>query len=379
MRREIILLLFGLLLLFSFVQLHFLSYYNVVGIPFGKSDVDNYMMTVREGDIRADHVLITAIPYLFSSVLDSGLFYTVFVPFFACIILPITLFMFSYYFSKRWEIALFSVVFMLFGTFTLQVYLISALWAQMMSTVFALWSIIFIDRYANVGGGGVLKLAAFSLILTILSHPAGFGMVAIYVALILYERVCFKKTIIAVSSVGFIIGMWVLCRFTNLLGNYIYKVNVFDVFTGFAPLFVWFYAIFLMFIDGGVIIKRLFKLVIFIFLISSFFVLWRPMLSVLPVVSYMAGCFMFKVLVVDTFIRRTLLLKIILVFITIFGLVIFTSMVTNDFMLSMLWEMEVNEGVIDGLPRSINSTIIRDIYFGGKHICVVTNGIERCR
>lgn len=379
MRREIILLLFGLLLLFSFVQLHFLSYYNVVGIPFGKSDVDNYMMTVREGDIRADHVLITAIPYLFSSVLDSGLFYTVFVPFFACIILPITLFMFSYYFSKRWEIALFSVVFMLFGTFTLQVYLISALWAQMMSTVFALWSIIFIDRYANVGGGGVLKLAAFSLILTILSHPAGFGMVAIYVALILYERVCFKKTIIAVSSVGFIIGMWVLCRFTNLLGNYIYKVNVFDVFTGFAPLFVWFYAIFLMFIDGGVIIKRLFKLVIFIFLISSFFVLWRPMLSVLPVVSYMAGCFMFKVLSVDTFIRRTLLLKIILVFITIFGLVIFTSMVTNDFMLSMLWEMEVNEGVIDGLPRSINSTIIRDIYFGGKHICVVTNGIERCR
>ena len=100
MKKELIILTAGLVLLFLFVQLQFFIYYSAFGIPFGKVDVDVYMGALDKGEIGLDHVLITLVPMLLSSIIDPALLYTVSIPVLACMILPITLFMFSYYFSN---------------------------------------------------------------------------------------------------------------------------------------------------------------------------------------------------------------------------------------------------------------------------------------
>lgn len=371
MRKEIILLTLGLFVLFSFVQLHFFNYYTVFGIPFGKVDVDIYMQTIADGEFSPDHLLLTAVPSLLYSVVDPAFLYTVSIPFFVCIVLPLTLFMFSYYFSKDKLTAFISVGIMLFGTFTLQVYLISALWAQMLATVFALWSIIFVDLYEKEGRGVILGIALLFGLFTILSHPAGFAMVFMYVAMKVYTRVSKKFMFVIILLIMLSMGVFVLNEMTNMFGSYIYSVTIGYVLMYFAMPFVWILAVVGMFglIHGDQ--RYLVFMTLITFAVSPAFILWRPLISILPLISYFAAvALVWFTRLYDDFGFRNFIIPVFFILFAAF-VVFYVSDTTNTFMNAMLWEMEADPGYIDVLPRSVNSTIVRDMYFGGQHVCHV--------
>jgi len=384
MKKELLVVSLGLFLLFSFVQMHFLSYYNVFGIPFGKVDVDAYMGAINKDEISIDHVLITLIPSALSSIIDPGLLYTVTIPFLACIILPLTLFFFAYYFSRDYTTAFFSVFIMLFGTFTLHVYLITALWAQMLATIFALWSIIFIEHYYRTNNRAVIFVAVIFSILTILSHPAGFAMVFIYIGLKIYNDISRKSLFILciIPLVG--LSVYILDTFTVMFGDYIYVISLDYVFMYFVHPVFWIMAgisaIFLLHTEQ----KQLVFMSFIVGVVSPAFVLWRPLISILPLVAYFSAIVLSKYTIVYNYPKFKNIILPILACLFIVLCVVFVSSNTTMFMNAMLWEMEAEPGILDVFPRSINSSIMRDMYFGGQHVCFVNENpnnnitLERC-
>jgi len=374
MKGWIILFAVIVLSLFVFVQLHFLGFHGEFGIPFGKSDVDNYLLCVNDGNIRLDHVLITLVPYLMVDFISPEMFYILTIPFIACLILPITMFMFAFYFSKRKDIALWSTFILMFGTFSLQVYIISALWAQMLATIFAMWTIIFIRHYTVTGKSSLILASLILTIITALSHPAGFCMIAIFFGMTVYSRTAHKFAWSVVVLCGTFATMLAIQNFTNMFDEYFFKVDLAYVLDMFAPLAVWIILPFGMLVcyigkDEGE--RFLIGVTLAMAIASPLFVLWRPLISLLPLVAYFVGKFIVGFLgSYDDFIWNNAIRPIFVIALMI-GLGAFTSYVTNEFMGSMLWEMEAQEGISPELPRSLNSTIFRDMYFEGQHVCYI--------
>jgi len=110
------------------VQLNFINYYDRFGIPFGKQDVDNYLISINNGSyIGPDDMLVIHMSRVLSSIITPELLLTWMVPLFLCVFLPLTVFMLGFWMSRDGTVALVSTVVFVFGTIVLQAFGISAL------------------------------------------------------------------------------------------------------------------------------------------------------------------------------------------------------------------------------------------------------------
>jgi hypothetical protein len=370
---------------YAFVQLHFLSFYNIFGLPFGKSDVDIYMGQIGADYIANDHVLLNLIPLLFKGIVDPGLFYTVVIPLSLCVFLPLTLFVFAVYYSRDQLISFVAVFMLVFGTFSFQVYGFSALWAQLYATVFSLWSVVFFQHWTQTKKNVLLLVVGMFAVLSVLSHVAGAGFLALFVG---FYFCCGVRNRV-VLAVLIILAVFVLIfmgrSLGEMFGDYIYEVDLSYVMNGFAMAPVWVLAFFGMALEHCHNKKRsLIYAVLATLLISPAFVLWRPIISVLPVISYFAAVGFISVLR-EAYRKGGAFFTVLIVVIFSIYLVEYSMGTTRGFIKSMLWEMEAEPGLVDRLPRALNGTVFRDIYFGGDHSCVgelntLTGEVtERCR
>jgi hypothetical protein len=188
-----------------------------------------------------------------------------------------------------------------------------------------------------------------------------------------FSKILEKRPLLESNELLAVVGIIILCAkyilFATMSGEYIYGVTLHDVIMEFVFLPVWF-----LFILGVFYVPKriLLQTFCFVAILSPLFVLWRPLISVLPIVAVYAAVGF------RTMIRRNSMLILLLV-----ACLLYSYGMIGDFMSSMLWEMEAEPGIVDRLPRSLNSSYFRDLYFGGMHECegsvdMYNNVVERC-
>jgi len=270
-----------MLVLYMGVQITFLDFYNHYGLPFGRVDVDNYMTATSRGVGFPDHMMITSLSIIASKFMDMSLFLTFFIPLALTILLPLSVFVLALFMSKDWTVAFYSTMAYVFGTISLQAFGISAMWSQMLATIFIIWAYIFYETYIEKKDRGLLTTVYVMVVLTAIAHIKSTAALAIYGAL---RHILMGRRQLATILIATAIAAYAFLTNT-MFDSYPYTVNISDVLTSFMHPLLWILAIFFILRNMGTKDMRLMALMLFCtftFVISYFSVLWRPLLSVLP-------------------------------------------------------------------------------------------------
>ena len=270
-------------------QVEFLQYYQVYKKPFGRVDVDNYFDTIydkptKTEDTKARHIMIYAIGKIARLFDSAEIVFTFLIPFVSCIIMTLTVFIFLLYFTRDSELSLLGIIFYIFGTYSMQAFMISAYWAQLFATIGMLLFIIFYEEYMLKKARICLIICIMCAIYLVIAHIKFVGAIPLY----LLARMLVKKEykIVIGIMIALMIG-WAIFP-TILVSTYPVPMGVDYVFTKFLfPLFWFIVAAYMM--TGERLTnydKTFFIFTILIFIVSSFSALWRPLISALPIFIY---------------------------------------------------------------------------------------------
>jgi hypothetical protein len=350
--------------LYLLVQLNFLNYYEHMGIPLGRVDVDNYLGDVRNPDYGIIyHTLLIQPAKVLSSHITPELYFTYLIPLILCIALPISIFMLSFFLSESALVALFATVVCMLGTITLTVFGISGAWAQMMATVFFLWFIIYYESYNMLDDDtreSMLFLTVVAICLTALSHIKVLALIFLYFMV----RELYIKRYKFVVPIGILSLIMLILFGSSTLGDYQYNMTLWEVLTRFVSpislILIVFSIIWLLCKKNPTEKERSMKILILFsvmtFIISSFAILWRPLFSVIPIFVVIGVIYLFKI-----FERITLMYKIILSILIILSAAYFCYMSVEGGLLEMY--KETIPGCFNDTTRNIDSRIIKSLYF----------------
>lgn len=362
MNKKAIFLVILVLITYITTQVAFFNYYQIYGIPFGMSDVDNYMSAIRYGlepvsnilsyigvkDADADlldpinHPLIY---YIGISTPWPDIVFTFLIPFVSCCMVPLAVFIFGFYMSKDMDVGVLSAIFMILGTHSFQLYAILALWAQMFHTVGMLFGIIFFIEYEKTKKRSLLFASVLILFFLVITHPK---------LLLILFILGVSRSIAVNDRAGFILCMCLLLSGIFYYGNqsdYPIKLGVDYVFfvlanpmlwflAGLAMIVILFYMLFVNFKsdDTGIFNTNHLSLifaVVFTLAISPLYALWRPVISILPFVAYFAALHIQKFFMLKRY-RNAF------IFIVVLILLCWFIYETKDQLAQMLWEMMPN-------------------------------------
>ena len=283
-------LLLGLVYIVS--QIFFLNYYDIYKIPFGRVDVDNYLDTIRTSDNSGVwHAAIIIIGQTAQRFIDMSLFFTVFIPFLVCIVLPFSFFILYLYLIKDAKTSFLALLFLMFATYTMQAFMISAYWAQLIATIFLVWFILFYEVYIDTKNRHFLVLGMISAILMMFSHLKFAGALVAYI----FSRCVVSKKWASVVGLFLIFVVGISIYPGVLLSTYPVKMGVSYVIEKFVFPPFWFVAVLFIAMRYSKfkdIDKTLAIFVVLLFLMSSVSALWRPLISGLGIIVYfVALCF----------------------------------------------------------------------------------------
>jgi len=343
------------------VQLNFINYYDRFGIPFGKQDVDNYLISINNGSyIGPDDMLVIHMSRVLSSIITPELLLTWMVPLFLCVFLPLTVFMLGFWMSRDGTVALVSTVVFVFGTIVLQAFGISALWSQMISTVFFVWAVIFSEEYFRNKASLMGNLAAIMAALSVFAHLKAAGIFLIYIAI----RFSLTHRKNALNTIPILFVMLAAIIYCIITPSYPYTVDVWYVFTHFMYPLLWILAFFGLL--KGLVSKQhslvvISSMVFMIMGISSISVLWRPLLSALPFLAVFATIEIFEIL--D---RQRPVVSMIIILSLCLVLMAYSYDLTGMALTSMYQEMI--PGFFNDTVRNVNGTLFDSIWVSGGKI-----------
>jgi hypothetical protein len=241
------------------------------------------------------------------------------------------------------------------GTFSLHVFGITALWAQLFSTVFALWAMVAFNLWLWTNSWKFLLLSMVMSLGVLFSHTIGIGLMLVYYGVFLVQR----KNLMLMVPLVLIAALIVFVLGWRVFSDYVFGVDLWYVLSVFANPGVWILAA-LGFVTwsgmDGISRRTVGITAILVFAVSPFFTLWRPLISVLPVFSLYAANGL------DWLRDKTnkwVFVLLLLVLLVIFSMYFYDVM--NRFLSSMVWEMEVEPGIADGMPRNMSSGPLKDI------------------
>jgi hypothetical protein len=290
----------GLLFLMAFmyiaVQLNFIYFYREMGVPFGRSDVDEYMKDIAKPDISiGDHVFIILLSKSVSTFMSPGEFITYYIPIMLCLVMPLTVFILAFILSEDGTRAFYSTMVSMFGTIMFLAFGISSLWAQMESTIFIIWFIILYEIYQKVKSNDVLVLMAVFAILSIVSHCKA----AVFIPLYLLIRYFVDGRAVLVTVASTILMLAFVLVHGTVFDPYPYDIDASYVFFNFMFPLLWVLAFYYMldqFIFSKKKIQTVMILSVVVLVVSSMSVQWRPLLTVLPLFALFATMGLFKML-----------------------------------------------------------------------------------
>jgi len=182
------------------------NYYKRYRTVFGKSDVRNYIRFFLEDKSYYQDVIHYP---LIKSILIlnnlTGIHYktilTFLIPCLLWVFLPAIMLMFSYKITLNINESVLSTFFLMFSTFFVFFFGVSAIWSQSISFIFYLTSLIFLIQYLEERKGKIPFL--FFSIISMLFHPI---TIVIYVLLffsLVYDVKDYKKIIIGIILILF--------------------------------------------------------------------------------------------------------------------------------------------------------------------------------
>lgn len=370
MKDKNYLILFGLVwfVVASFITIHFMVFYKLYELPFGRNDVDNYIGTtykwITGEKYNISHMLFMvagAAAYNFG--VRPELLFSILMPV-ALGLIPVAAFMFYVYMTKSAKIAFVSFVFMVFGTFSMFSFWIMSLWGQAISTALLMLALVFYDL-AVVSDKRYYIAFGVAVIFAMLAHYISPFMIILFLLLKFIDE---KKTIDALSiGVVLFIGLIVMVFFMEndrFSSSYPVVLGPVYIFDNAAMILVWFLSIYGMIASRKDAKLRVLSWFTIIGIIaSSQFVLWRPIVTILCFVAMFAGIGLIKIL------GRLSKVYVILVYIMVAVLLLNYSYAQYaGFMNMMLWEMIDNS---PDPPRSIDPQPFRGLFFSGNEIQVM--------
>ena len=284
-----------MLVLYMGIQITFLDFYNHYGLPFGRADVDNYMVDINRGIEFPNHIFVVGLTRLSSSLMNPSLFITFFIPLALTIALPLSVFVLALFMTKDWTMSFYSVMAYVFGTISLQAFGISAMWSQMFATIFIVWAYIFFETYIEKRIGTLRLISAIMAVMTFIAHAKSAAAFAIYGALryIIMGR---RQLAVILAATGVVAYAFLA---ENIFEYYPYTVDIWFVLTNFMHPFLWVLAGFFIMRNmksADIRTMTLIAFCAFTFVISYFSVLWRPLLSALPFLVVFAVMEFFRLL-----------------------------------------------------------------------------------
>jgi len=276
-------------LVYLIVQVEFLQFYQAYKKPFGRVDVDNYLDTVydhqdkgQESKVR--HILVYALGKASSFIFTPELGYSFIIPFITCVILTGMIYVFFLYFTRDPELSLLGLVFYIFGTYSMQAFLISAYWAQLFATIGLFAFIILFEEYIKKKDNYILILCILCAVYMLVSHLKFIGAIPLYI----FARAIVNKSFkVSIGIMAMLLMGWLL--FPNILTSiYPVPMGIDYVLTKFLMPLFWLIVIAYMydFKNTTVIDRTFFLFACLVFVISSFSALWRPLVSALPIFIY---------------------------------------------------------------------------------------------
>lgn len=289
-------LLFLMVFMYIAVQLNFISFYREMGVPFGRSDVDEYMKDIAKPDISVgDHVFIVLLSKASSSFMSPGEFLTYYIPIMLCLVMPLTVFVLAFMLSEDGTVAFYSTVVSVFGTIMFLAFGVSSLWAQMESTIFIMWFIILYEIYQKAKSNDVLVLMAIFAILSVVSHYKA----AVFIPLYLLIRYFVDGGAVLVTVASVVLMLAFVLVHGTVFDPYPYDIDVSYVFFNFMFPLLWVFA-FCYMIDQFVFSKKKMQtamiLSVVVLVVSSVSVQWRPLLTVLPFFALFATMGLFRMI-----------------------------------------------------------------------------------
>lgn len=271
-------------------QAEFLQYYELYKKPFGRVDVDNYLDTIygkasKTFDSKLAHTLIYVIGSISKQYNAVEIVFTFLIPLVSCIAMTGTVFLFILYFTRDSELSLLGLIFYIFGTFSMQAFMVSSYWAQLFATIGLLLFIIFFEEYLKNNKRLCLIICIACATYMALAHLKFVGAIPLYIL----SRMIVKKNfkIVAGIFIMLLIGWYMFPSI--LVSSYPVVVSVGYVVGKF--LFPAFWVV----VAAYVIFWRkelsdtewtFFVFIVLVAVLSSFSALWRPLISVLPILIY---------------------------------------------------------------------------------------------
>jgi len=321
-------LLMVLGLFYISVQIVFLDYFNSYGFTFGMSDVDNYMIMIRTGQFKWEKPLIYLIGI---STPFPDFLMTVLVPFFGCIMLPLSVYIFGFYMSRNNFTAILTLLFFILGTYSLQSFIIWSLWGQYFSLIFFILFVVFFEEFLKRKSSDVGILASLMALISFLFHTKLSLTILVYIVARDFarnHRIRYMVWSITVALLAYNFGFEL---------DYPSSIPILYIFTVFASSLIWVFA-------GSYIVefwksmdkthRTLVLFSIFMIAASPLFALSRLVLSTLPFVSYFAAMFVKNTKLVPNNTIRYILISAVIILLLMHFIAI-----TNNKMAQMLWEM----------------------------------------
>jgi len=350
-------LIFLVMVLYVGVQFNFIVYYGKFGIPFGKYDVENYLLSIKDASyIGPNDMFIIHMSRVLGGLVKPEILLTWMIPAFLCIFLPVTVFMLAFWMSKDGTIALVSTVVYVFGTMSLQAFGISAMWSQMVSTIFFIWSIIFAEEYYKTKSVLLRNVAMIMAAVSIFSHLKAVGVYMIYAAIrtnLIKDKFARGIQIFAVIAAAII--------YSSTLPANQYDVGLWYVFVNFMYPLLWILAIFGMIkaaFSKNTSLAVISLMVFVIIFVSSFSVLWRPLLSALPFLAVFATMEMFEV-----FDKQHPIVSMIIIVSLLVVLLAYSFNLLGMYLTAM--HQEMIPGFYNETVRNINGTLFDSIWVSG--------------
>lgn len=355
-----------LLVVYSVVQLSFFNYYSSYGLVFGMSDIDRYMYRIENKGFELEHLMVFMVGNI---PVNAGLIFTFLIPFFACCLVPMALYLFSIYFSKQRSVALLTVLFFIFGTYYLQGFLVWGLWSQHMNLFFFLLSIVFFEESERSGWKRHRLVVIVLLILSFISH---YKLIALFIVYLMSKFLIERRYVL--FSLFLVLGLYSLSHGIDL--DYSSKISLGFVLTMYINQLIWIFALIYMLFEYGNVsesLKRLMLMVVLIFLSSPLIALWRPIFSILPILAFFAALFVVRGGFHSGGIFHSKAMGLLFLIIVFILLLVYFTNTTKDILGQMLWEMLPDK--IDN-PRSLDPKPFINMIYGDDVVYRVTGHIS---
>lgn len=351
------------LTVYAMSQVVFNGYLEHYGKPFGKGDVDNYMeflMYPQAFHYDPVHYFFINSVLTASDVLGAApkVFLTYFIPAVCFLVYPLLMYMFLHSLQEGVE-NIYGVYFFIFGTHITFFTGLVAVWAQSVSYIFYLLSLVMLARFYS-RGRGLTRFYCFAFV-ACLFHPY---MVGIYLLMLLGYSVAVRDRRLLLC---FLVGLMVFVvwtgygwlRFTIWSGAY-GEPDMYLLFYVYVSPFLYCLALLGLAQTYPIRFTRMLWAVMGVLLVAGLFShISRALVYALPFIVYY-GLNGFLVLreAVSHRLQHDVKFLFTLIFIILFML--YYSELLYAFLHSMVYEME---HFTHDRPRSMNATWVRETFY----------------